>query len=67
MTQWATLPALGRRQQSGPLDRVAQEVKQMISAWGEALTKQGKKPRLAALGQRLEALRPGLSALLSGS
>jgi len=66
MTQWAALPALGRRQQSGPLDRVAPEVGQMISAWGEALSKQGKKPRLAALGQRLEALRPGLSALLSG-
>lgn len=66
MTQWAALPALGRRQQGGPLDRVAPEVGKMISAWGEALSKQGKKPRLAALGQRLEALRPGLSALLSG-
>lgn len=66
MTQWAALPTLGRRQQSGPLDRVAPEVGKMISAWGEALSKQGKKPRLAALGQRLEALRPGLSALLSG-
>jgi len=67
MTQWATLPALGRRQQSGPLDRMAPEVRQMISAWGEALSKQGKKPRLAALRQQLETLRPGLSALLSGS
>jgi len=66
MTQWAALPALARRQQGGPLDRVAPEVGKMISAWGEALSKQGKKPRLAALGQRLEALRPGLSALLSG-
>ncbi len=66
MTQWAGLPSLGRRQQSGPLDRVAPEVGKMFSAWGEALTKQGKKTRLAALGQRLEALRPGLSALLSG-
>jgi len=67
MTQWAALPALSRRQRGGPLDRVAPEVGKMISAWGEALSKQGKKPRLAALGQRLEALRPGLSALLSGS
>lgn len=66
MTQWAALPPLGRHQQGGPQDRVAPEVKQMMSAWGEALSKRGKKSRLSALGQHLEALRPGLSALLSG-
>lgn len=66
MTQWAALPAIGSRRQSGPLDRVAPEVGRMLAAWGEALSKPGKKPRLAALGQRLEALRPGLSSLLSG-
>ncbi len=67
VTQWASLPPLGKKAEGVSLDRAALDVKQMLAAWGDALAKQGQKARLAALRQDLENIRNGLSALLQGS
>ncbi|MDP2877696.1 MAG: hypothetical protein Q8O00_16015, partial [Holophaga sp.] len=65
LVQWASLPSPRKLGQFSSLDSAAPHVKRLLAAWGEALTKQGQKARLASLRTELDALRPGLSALLS--
>ncbi len=67
VTQWAALPPLSRKAPGGRLDRDAPEVKKLLATWGQALSTQGHKLRLASLTQELEGLRPGLSGLLSAT